>query len=90
MAWPPTDEQQRVIDHDPSRHARILAGPGTGKSATVIRLMLRLGDEGKHGRLLTFTRPQRTNSRRRSQSTRRSAEPSRKARRTPSSSCYAT
>jgi DNA helicase-2/ATP-dependent DNA helicase PcrA len=56
MAWPPTEEQQRVIDHDPSRHARILAGPGTGKSATVIRLMLRLGAEGKHGRLLTFTR----------------------------------
>lgn len=54
--WPPTDEQQRIIDHDPSRHARILAGPGTGKSATVIRLMLRLGDEGKRGRLLTFTR----------------------------------
>ena len=56
MPWPPTAEQQRIIDHDPSRHARILAGPGTGKSATVIRLMLRLGDEGKHGRLLTFTR----------------------------------
>ncbi|HLG66560.1 MAG TPA: ATP-dependent helicase [Acidimicrobiales bacterium] len=56
MAWPPTEEQQRVIDHDPSRHARILAGPGTGKSATVIRLMLRLGAEGRHGRLLTFTR----------------------------------
>lgn len=56
MAWPPTDEQKRIIDHDPSRHARILAGPGTGKSATVIRLMLRLGDEGKRGRLLTFTR----------------------------------
>lgn len=56
MTWPPTEEQQRVIDHDPSRHARILAGPGTGKSATVIRLMLRLGAEGKHGRLLTFTR----------------------------------
>ena len=56
MAWPPTEEQQRVVDHDPSRHARILAGPGTGKSATVIRLMLRLGAEGRHGRLLTFTR----------------------------------
>lgn len=56
LAWPPTDEQQRIIDHDSSRHARILAGPGTGKSATVIRLMLRLGDEGKRGRLLTFTR----------------------------------
>ena len=56
MSWPPTDEQQRVIDHDPSRHARILAGPGTGKSATVIRLMLRLGEKGRRARLLTFTR----------------------------------
>ena len=56
MAWRPTDEQQRIIDHDPSRHARILAGPGTGKSATVIRLILRLGDERKRSRLLTFTR----------------------------------
>jgi DNA helicase-2/ATP-dependent DNA helicase PcrA len=56
MPWPPTEEQQRIINHDPSRHARILAGPGTGKSATVIRLMLRLGEEGRHGRLLTFTR----------------------------------
>ena len=56
MAWPPTDEQQRIIGHDASRNARILAGPGTGKSATVIRLMLRLGEAGKHGRLLTFTR----------------------------------
>ncbi len=56
MLWPPTEEQQRIIDHDASRHARILAGPGTGKSATVIRLMRRLGDEGKRGRLLTFTR----------------------------------
>lgn len=56
MSWPPTAEQQIVIDHDISRNARILAGPGTGKSATVIRLMLRLGDAGKKGRLLTFTR----------------------------------
>jgi DNA helicase-2/ATP-dependent DNA helicase PcrA len=56
MPWTPTEEQQRIIDHDPARHARILAGPGTGKSATVIHFMLRLGNEGKHGRLLTFTR----------------------------------
>jgi DNA helicase-2/ATP-dependent DNA helicase PcrA len=56
MAWPPTAEQQAVIDHDITRSARILAGPGTGKSATVIRLMLRIGEAGKKGRLLTFTR----------------------------------
>jgi DNA helicase-2/ATP-dependent DNA helicase PcrA len=56
MAWPPTPEQQAVIDHDITHNARILAGPGTGKSATVIRLMLRIGEAGKKGRLLTFTR----------------------------------
>jgi len=56
MAWPPTAEQQAVIDHDITRSARILAGPGTGKSATVVRLMLRIGEAGKKGRLLTFTR----------------------------------
>jgi len=56
MAWPPTAEQQAVIDHDITRNARILAGPGTGKSATVIRLMLRIGEAGKKGKLLTFTR----------------------------------
>jgi DNA helicase-2/ATP-dependent DNA helicase PcrA len=56
MAWRPTAEQQAVIDHDITRSARILAGPGTGKSATVIRLMLRIGEAGKKGRLLTFTR----------------------------------
>jgi len=56
MAWPPTAEQQAVIDHEITRSARILAGPGTGKSATVIRLMLRISEADKKGRLLTFTR----------------------------------
>jgi DNA helicase II / ATP-dependent DNA helicase PcrA len=56
MPWTPTDEQQAVIDHPPGRHARLLAGPGTGKSATVIRLVLRLSSDGVRGRLLTFTR----------------------------------
>lgn len=57
MAWTPTTEQQAIIDHDVTRHARILAGPGTGKSATVINFMLRLIEDGaKRGRLLTFTR----------------------------------
>jgi superfamily I DNA/RNA helicase len=35
----PTEEQQRVLEHDPSRHGVILAGPGTGKSATVVALI---------------------------------------------------
>jgi DNA helicase-2/ATP-dependent DNA helicase PcrA len=56
MPWTPTDEQQAVIDHPSGQHGRLLAGPGTGKSATVIRLLLRLGEDGVRGRLLTFTR----------------------------------
>lgn len=35
----------------------MLAGPGTGKSATVIRMMLEMADNGAgRGKLLTFTR----------------------------------
>jgi DNA helicase-2/ATP-dependent DNA helicase PcrA len=54
--WPPTAEQDAVINHPGDRHGRVLAGPGTGKSATVIRLLLRLRADGVRGRLLTFTR----------------------------------
>lgn len=56
MPWTPTEQQQAMIDHDIARHGRVLAGPGTGKSATAIRLLLRLGAAGIRGRLLTFTR----------------------------------
>lgn len=57
MPWDPTPEQQAIIKHDLNRHARVLAGPGTGKSATVIRMMLRAAEElGRRGKLLTFTR----------------------------------
>ncbi len=57
MPWQPTSEQQAIIEHDLDRHARVLAGPGTGKSATVIRMMLRSAEErGHRGKLLTFTR----------------------------------
>jgi len=57
MPWNPTAEQQQVIGHDATRHARLLAGPGTGKSATVIRMMLRISEEtDAKGKLLTFTR----------------------------------
>ena len=54
----PTDEQQAILDHDPTRHARILAGPGTGKSATLVALLRRLHDQpnAKRLRMLTFTR----------------------------------
>ena len=54
----PTDEQKAILDHDPAHHARILAGPGTGKSSTLVELLARLGGDGSSRRLrmLTFTR----------------------------------
>lgn len=54
----PTDEQQRVIDHDPSRNGRVLAGPGTGKSWTSVALIKRLAHAHPELsiRMLTFTR----------------------------------
>ena len=56
--YEPTDEQQRILDHDPNRHARVLAGPGTGKSATLVALIEELvgRDPRPRIRLLTFTR----------------------------------
>ena len=55
---PPSDEQQRVIDHDPSRNGRVLAGPGTGKSWTSVALIKRLLETHPHIhiRMFTFTR----------------------------------
>lgn len=55
---PPTDEQQRVIDHDPSRNGRVLAGPGTGKSWTSVALIKHLLETHPHihVRMVTFTR----------------------------------
>lgn len=54
----PTPEQQEILDHDPGRHARLLAGPGTGKSATLVAYVDQLlGQEPRPRlRLLTFTR----------------------------------
>lgn len=60
MAYKPTPEQQKILAHDPHRDGRVLAGPGTGKSATVVdlihRLLSRDGGEQPRIRLLTFTR----------------------------------
>lgn len=59
MAYDPTPEQQRILNHDPGHHGRVLAGPGTGKSASVVDLIHRLlAREGEQPRirLLTFTR----------------------------------
>ena len=54
----PTPEQLALLAHDARRHARVLAGPGTGKSATLVALVDRLvlGDPAPRVRLLTFTR----------------------------------
>ncbi|MEW6216577.1 MAG: UvrD-helicase domain-containing protein, partial [Candidatus Bipolaricaulota bacterium] len=58
MTFTPTNEQRAIIAHDRSHHARVLAGPGTGKSTTMVALLDRLlsEDEDLRVRLLTFTR----------------------------------
>ena len=50
----PTDEQEKILKHPPEKHGRILAGPGTGKSATVIEWLAR--NKNIRAKLLTFTR----------------------------------
>jgi len=57
-AFVPTPEQQAILGHDPNRHARVLAGPGTGKSATLVALVDQLLADRPAPRfkLLTFTR----------------------------------
>jgi DNA helicase-2/ATP-dependent DNA helicase PcrA len=54
----PTPEQQRILDHEIARHARVLAGPGTGKSATIVALIDDVLSRvpAPRLRLLTFTR----------------------------------
>ena len=56
--YQPTQEQQEILAHEPDTHARLLAGPGTGKSATVIALLLKLlaTEPPPRVKLLTFTR----------------------------------
>lgn len=58
MPFDPTHEQRAILGHDPSRHARILAGPGTGKSTTMVALLDRLleEDDSLRVRMMTFTR----------------------------------
>lgn len=53
-----TDEQKKILEHDPSKHACILAGPGAGKSSIIIGYIseLRKKYPDKIVRLLTFTR----------------------------------
>jgi DNA helicase-2/ATP-dependent DNA helicase PcrA len=57
MPFEPTDEQRAILNHNLRRHGRILAGPGTGKSATIITLLNNVpADQLVRARLLTFTR----------------------------------
>jgi DNA helicase-2/ATP-dependent DNA helicase PcrA len=58
MPYVPTGEQAAILDHDHHRHARVLAGPGTGKSATLVALVDHLleGNPAPRIKLLTFTR----------------------------------
>jgi DNA helicase-2/ATP-dependent DNA helicase PcrA len=58
MPFDPTDEQQAILRHNPQRHARVLAGPGTGKSTTMVALLDQLlqADNNLRVRMLTFTR----------------------------------
>src|SRR5436853_2563085 len=54
----PTPEQEAILEHDPNSHGRVLAGPGTGKSATLVALVDQLlaGNPAPRVKLLTFTR----------------------------------
>jgi DNA helicase II / ATP-dependent DNA helicase PcrA len=56
--YEPTEEQRAILGHAAGQHARLLAGPGTGKSATVVALIMRLLESTSPPkvRLLTFTR----------------------------------
>lgn len=53
-----TDEQRAVLAHDRNLPARVLAGPGTGKSATLVALIGEMVKEKPppRVRMLTFTR----------------------------------
>jgi len=58
MAYRPTHEQEAILAHHADQHARVLAGPGTGKSATLVALVdhLLTGNPAPRVKLLTFTR----------------------------------
>ena len=51
-------QQQAFVDHDPTESARVIAGPGTGKSYAAVQFLERLAKEHPElrVRMLTFTR----------------------------------
>ena len=59
MPFELTDEQRAVINHPPTKHGRVIAGPGTGKSATAVALaeqLLTNSEPPLRVKFLTFTR----------------------------------
>jgi DNA helicase-2/ATP-dependent DNA helicase PcrA len=58
MPFTPTPEQRAILRYALDRHARVLAGPGTGKSATIVKLLNDImgRPEPPRVKLLTFTR----------------------------------
>ena len=58
MPFTPTPEQRAILRYTLDRHARVLAGPGTGKSATIVKLLNDImgRPEPPRVKLLTFTR----------------------------------
>jgi ATP-dependent DNA helicase UvrD/PcrA len=59
MPFELTDEQRAVINHPPTKHGRVIAGPGTGKSATAVALaehLLTSSEPPLRVKFLTFTR----------------------------------
>jgi DNA helicase-2/ATP-dependent DNA helicase PcrA len=53
-----TDEQMTFLNHSPSEHARLLAGPGTGKSYTSVEYLKKVMADNPELRVgyITFTR----------------------------------
>jgi hypothetical protein len=77
MPYVSTTEQKAILAHDRHQHARVLAGPGTGKSATVVALVdllrntgtdhfpqpLRIADDWEDDEIVKPTLAQRINVR---------------------------
>lgn len=53
-----TDEQRAVLAHDRERPGRVLAGPGTGKSATLVALIGEMVKEKRSASVTTLTAPE--------------------------------
>ena len=51
MAFEPTPEQKNLLEHDPDADGVLLAGPGTGKSATVVAYVEQLSNRDEPPRV---------------------------------------